>query len=156
MYCTPRTERGGERQKQPGKEKFDSGKKNAMYKIGCVFKVTIPGQGNLAGHSASGSNWPPDLDVHDLDTHTSDQSFPLLCSGLKAQSDWSDPRCFCRWDTKKVCLIGIGKKKRSFTQNMYAYILIYTSVEGGGSFKSQDGEDGNGGEERCGTIYYSY
>ena len=39
---------------------------------------------------------------------------------------------------------------------MCAYIPLNTGVVGGGGFKSQDGEDGNGGIERCGTIYYSY
>lgn len=42
------------------------------------------------------------------------------------------------------------------TQNRCAYVLMQTGVVDIVSFKSQDGEDGYGGVQRCGTVYQSY
>lgn len=80
-------------------------------RLDVFLKVTIPRQGICSGHSASGANWPPDLEMSDLDTQTSAHSSPLLCSGLKCESGWSEPGCFCRGDTKKKTALLVLESK---------------------------------------------
>lgn len=85
-----------------------------MYKTGCVFEGTIPGQGIVEDHRPSAAIEPPHLEMYYLDGQANWDNFQVLCSGLKCQSCLSESRCFCRWDTKKIRLSDIGKKRRGF------------------------------------------
>lgn len=78
-----------------------------------VFKDIIPGQGMFSGHSASVVNWSPHHSMFYLDYQTSCHSSPVLCSGLKAQSGWSEPGCFCRWDTKKSASVILESREET-------------------------------------------
>lgn len=122
------------------------------------FKMSIPDQGIFAGHRASVSNWPPDLDMYYSDGQTTDRSFQVLCSAPQAQSGWSDPRCFCRQGTIFFASLVLEREKEALgiTKNICPYILHSTRVVDIGGFESQDGEDWNGGIYRCSAIYYSY
>lgn len=58
---------------------------------------------------------------------------------------------------KSGSLILAGKEEALHLHRKFTlHVLHSTGVEGVGCFKSQDGKYGNGGIERCGTIYYTH